>query len=251
MVKDPANGSESGCDMPQPSESRLFRAWSEVTRRSPRLILGSAEATSGSILCGGEVTQRPLSTIPISPPPSFIATRQAPLLPIEGAGAEVTGRTSQLTMPMLPPPIYPSKERIPCLHCKENRIDCHGPETQYYGDCSNCHEAGKRCEFEAYVLDTPSSLPNPQSSAINNAMLHPTASTSNDDCTHIDIPAPQPNTSPSSRRQIDQNPPVKDPSRDPEISNIIGVTTSNSSISDVPRIKPWWKRIFSRISCCG
>ena len=138
---------------------------------------------------------------------------------------------------------------IPYLPCKENSIDRHGPEIKYFCDCSKCHEAGKRCEFGANVLDTPSSFPNLQSSAIIDAMPHPTASTSNDDCTHIDISNSQLDT--SSSRQWYQNPPVKDPSRDPEISNIIGVTTSNNSISDVPRIKPWWKRIISRISCSG
>ena len=231
---DPANGSGSGSDLSQPSANLLNRAWSEVTRRTSRLILGSAEATSGlnpiayrvsRIHEMAEVTRRPPSTIPISPPPSFIPTRQAPLPPATESQSisedEVTRRTPPLTMPILPPPIFipigqaslPSamqsqsisgdqnpykdlpRRPTPCLRCKENSIDCHGPETKYFGDCSKCHEAGKRCEFEAHVLDTPSSLPNPQSSTMNDAMPHPTVLTNNDDRTHIDIPNSQLDTS--------------------------------------------------------
>ena len=267
MVMDPANGSESASDLSQQSENLLNRAWSEVTRRTSRLILGSAEATSGLdslayeeadgaqvtvIPCAAEVTRRTPSPITILPPPSFISTRQAPLPPatesqsvIEDDGAEVTRGTPSVTMPILPPPVYPSRERIPCLRCKENRIDCHGPEMEYFGDCSKCHKAGRRCEFEAHVPATPSSLPNPQSSAENDGMPHPTASTNNDDRTHIDIPHSQLDTSLS--WQWYQNPPINDPSRVREISNKIGGITSNNSISDEPRIKPWWKRKLSRM----
>lgn len=293
MAMDPAHGSESGSDFSQPTENLLFRAWSKVTRRTSRPIPDSAEATSGPIIedDGAEVTRRPPSTISISPPPSFIPARQAPLPPATESqstsedgvtrrasvpilcGAQVTRRIPPLTMPILPPPIFipigqaslpsamqsqsisgdqnPYKDiprgPIPCLRCKENSIDCHGPETKYYGDCSKCHDAGKRCEFEAHVLDVPSSLLNLQHSAIDDGIPQPTSSTNNDDRTHIDNPNSQLDT--SSSRQSYQNPPIKDPSRDPETSNLIGGITNNDSISDKSRIKPWWKSIFSRIFC--
>ena len=116
MVKDPANGSESGCDMPQPSENILVRAWSKGTRRTSRAVPDSAQATSGLnsiahvIHETAEVTRRTPSTMPISPPPSFIPTRQAPLPPATVSQSisedEATGRKLPLTMPILPPPIF-------------------------------------------------------------------------------------------------------------------------------------------------
>ena len=216
------------------------------------------------VKCSAEVTKSREFKRPMIPPPSVLARA------VSGS-AEVT-KSREFKMPIIPPPVYipiggpassttatqsqsisgdkiPLQDlprgRIPCLRCKENRIDCHGPETEYYGDCSKCHEAGKRCEFEAHVLDTPSSLPIPQSSAINDAMPHPTASTSNENGKHINIPDPQ--SDKSSGRQNNQKSPVIDESRDREIFNTIGGIPSNNSISDVPRIKPWWKRMSSKL----
>ena len=235
---------------------------------------------------GGVVTRgTPPHIMPVLPPPNMIPMgpdsaeassagelrRSSNVLP---GAMMVTKRTPASTMPILPAPILNPKGKgplppetesqavlgdenpykglpkgqTPCLRCKENGIDCHGRETKYYGDCSKCHEAGKRCEFEAHVLDAPSSLLNLQYSAISNTIPHQTASTSNDNGTLINIPDPQPNTS-SLGRQIEQKTPIIDESRDREISNTTSGITTNGSISDEPRIKPWWKRIFSRIFC--
>ena len=210
------------------------------------MVPDSAEATSGLIpppglrrprssQSGIVVTRRtPPSTMPILPPSGFIPIGQAPLPPGTESQAVLGDENPYKGLP---------RGRIPCLRCKEHSINCHGPETKYYGDCLKCHEAGKRCEFEAHVLDAPSSLLNLQYSAIDDAIPHQTASTSNDKGTHNNIPDPQPNTS-SSGRQTEQKTPIIDDSRDREISNTTSGITTNGSISDEPRIKPWWKRIF-------
>ncbi len=140
---------------------------------------------------------------------------------------------------------------ITCLRCKEYSIDCHGAEIKLDGHCLNCHEKGKKCEFESRTsdpdLDAPSSSPNPQFPTIDDEMLHPTVRTSNDNRTNIKIPDPQPDTPSSSSRQSYQNPPIKDPSRDPETANRTHGFTDDRSISGEPRIKPWWNRLFPRI----
>ena len=192
-------------------------------------------------ITGGFMPRAPRVTMPISPPPSFIPTRQAPLPPAT-ISQSISGDEN--------PHKEPLREQIPCSCCKEYRIDCHGPEIKLDGHCSNCHENGKRCEFESRAsdqnLNAPSSSPSPQSLAINGEMLNPIASTNNDNPTNIDNPNPQPDIS-SSGRQIDQKRPIIDESRKRETSNTIDGITNDHSISSEPRIRPWWKRLFSRI----
>lgn len=192
-------------------------------------------------ITGGFLPRAPRVTMPISPPPSFIPTRQAPLPPAT-ISQSISGDAN--------PHKEPLREQIPCSCCKEYGIDCHGPEIKLDGHCSNCHENGKKCEFKSCVSDqnfsAPSSSPNPQSLATNDEMLNPIASTNNDHRTNINIPNPQPDTS-SSGRQIDQKTPIIDESHERETSNTIGGITNDDSIPGKPRIKPWWKRIFSKI----
>ena len=243
MVMDPANASE----LSQPVVVRS----AEVTRRTPRPLPDSAEETSGLIirLAGGGVTRgTPPHVMPVLPPPILIPMRQAPLPPApEPESQSVSGDRN--------PHRDPSRERIPCLRCKnkdKNRIDSHGPEIKLDGHCSNCHKDGKSCDIESYGSDenfnAPLSSLNPQSSAISDGMPRPKPSTSNDNHTNAKVPDAQPNTS-SSRRQIERKTPIIHDSRDREITDTIGGITTNDSISDGPRITPWWRRIFSRAFC--
>lgn len=141
-----------------------------------------------------------------------------------------------------------SREQITCLRCKEYSIGCHGPEVKLDGHCSNCHEKGKKCEFESRASDpnliAPSSSLNSQPSAIDDGTPHPTPSKNNDNRTDIVIPNPQPDTS-SSPRQSYQKTSIIDEPRDRKTSNRNHGSTDDHSISGEPRIKPWWKRLFS------
>ena len=182
------------------------------------------------------VTSRsPPPTMPVVPPPFFSPFVQTPLPPAPGLQSFSGDKET-------------SREQITCLLCKEYSIGCHGPEVKLDGHCSNCHEKGKKCEFESRASDpnliAPSSSLNSQPSAIDDGTPHPTPSKNNDNRTDIVIPNPQPDT-PSSPRQSYQKNPIIDESRDRETSNTIDGITNDESTSGEPRIKPWWKRLFS------